>query len=42
MGCAQSAEEREAAARSKKIDIQLQDEQAKKSHEVKLLLLGEF
>jgi guanine nucleotide-binding protein G(o) subunit alpha len=40
MGCAQSAEERQAIERSKAIDEQLVKEGAQKSNEVKLLLLG--
>ena len=41
MGCAVSTLEKEAAARSKKIDMELRRDGEKASREVKLLLLGE-
>lgn len=40
MGCAQSAEERAAAARSKAIEKTLKDDGIQASKDIKLLLLG--
>lgn len=40
MGCAQSAEERAAAARSKLIDKNLKENGIQASKDIKLLLLG--
>ncbi len=42
MGCALSAQEKEAAQRSLEIDKRLASEHGSKSKQVKLLLLGEF
>lgn len=41
MGCAQSAEERAAAARSRLIERNLKEDGIQAAKEIKLLLLGE-
>lgn len=40
MGCVQSDEVKEAKARSRRLDLELQREHEKQVNEVKLLLLG--
>lgn len=40
MGCAMSAEERAAIARTKKIDAGLRDDRLRARKDIKLLLLG--
>lgn len=42
MGCAQSAEERAAAARSRLIERNLKEDGLQAAKDIKLLLLGEF
>lgn len=42
MGCAQSAEERAAAARSRQIERNLKEDGIQASKDIKLLLLGLF
>jgi len=42
MGCAQSAEERAAAARSRLIERNLKEDGIQAAKDIKLLLLGEF
>lgn len=42
MGCAQSAEERAAAARSRLIERNLKEDGIQAAKEIKLLLLGEL
>lgn len=42
MGCAQSAEERAAAARSRLIERNLKEDGIQAAKDIKLLLLGEY
>lgn len=42
MGCAQSAEERAAAARSRLIERNLKEDGIQAAKDIKLLLLGKF
>lgn len=42
MGCAMSAEERAALARSKQIEKNLKEDGIQAAKDIKLLLLGEF
>lgn len=42
MGCAMSAEERQALARSKQIEKNLKEDGAQAAKDIKLLLLGKF